>query len=85
MYCNISCCPGERIVASRQVMVTEDFSQYQHKVPDVMLWLGKGNHERGIVHPLHSDRFDIDEDALVYGTAIMAKLARDWLGDESGR
>ncbi len=76
---------GERLVASRPVMVTEDFSQYQQLVPGVMLWLGTGNRELGLVHPLHSDRFDIDEDALVFGAAVMAKLAWDWLEDGNGR
>jgi amidohydrolase len=73
---------GIGIAPSEPVTVTEDFSQFQQKVPGVMIWLGTGNPDKGITEPLHSDRFDIDEDALAYGAAALATLAFAWLEDE---
>jgi metal-dependent amidase/aminoacylase/carboxypeptidase family protein len=37
--------------------------------------LGTGNVERGITFPVHSDTFDIDEEALKVGAGLMAWLA----------
>lgn len=69
----------DNIVTPPPVMLTEDFSLFQRMTPGVLLWLGVGNRGKGIDQPLHSDRFDIDEEALVYGAAALAKLACDWL------
>lgn len=51
----------------------EDFSFYTDKVPSLFIVVGariEGDHRE-----LHSPRFDINEDALVYGSAIMAASA----------
>lgn len=70
-----------KLAASEPVMLTEDFALFQQKIPGVLLWLGVGNREKGLTHPLHSDRFDLDEDALAFGAAALAKLAFDYLDD----
>ena len=44
--------------------------------------LGVRNEERGIVHPVHSSRFDIDESALPIGVAALARIAADYLNGE---
>lgn len=82
-FCRQSLAGMVDIVDPTPVTVTEDFSQFQQQVPGVMLWLGAGNPDKGITHPLHSDCFDIDEDALAYGAATLAKLAFDWLRSDS--
>ncbi|NPB04790.1 MAG: amidohydrolase [Aquificae bacterium] len=56
----------------------EDFAYYLKKVPGAYFRLGIRNEEKGIVHPLHSAYFDVDEDALPLGTAFMAGLALGW-------
>ena len=53
----------------------EDFAYYSHHVPSCFYRLGTGNVARGIVHSVHTDRFDIDESALPVGAGMMAWLA----------
>jgi amidohydrolase len=77
-------CDAEIAIPS-PVMLTEDFSQFQQKTPGVLLWLGVGKRAEGISYPLHSDRFDIGEDALAYGAAALAKLAYDCLMSDDRR
>ncbi|NPA12660.1 MAG: amidohydrolase [Aquificae bacterium] len=57
----------------------EDFSEYLMKVPGTFIRLGVSNPEKGIKAPLHSPFFDIDEDALPIGSAVMSYLAYKWV------
>ncbi len=52
-------------------MLAEDFSCYQKEVPGLFLFLGTGTNI-----PLHSSRFDFDEDVLHTGVEIYLKLLR---------
>jgi len=52
----------------------EDFSYYLQHRPGAFYFLGSGNKKKGIIEPLHSARFDIDEDAIPIGAAIMAGM-----------
>lgn len=56
-------------------MTTEDFAWYSQKVPACFFRLGVRNEAMGIVHPVHTSLFDIDEEALKIGMATMAYLA----------
>jgi amidohydrolase len=53
-------------------MTGEDFALYLQEIPGCFLWLGTKNEAKGIVHPLHNSRFQIDEDVLCLGTAVLA-------------
>jgi amidohydrolase len=44
-----------------------------------MFRLGVRNESRGIVHGVHSSRFDLDEDALPVGAAALAHVAEDYV------
>ena len=57
----------------------EDFAFFSQHVPSLMLRLGVRNEARGIVHPVHSSRFDLDEEALPLGAATLARIAVDYL------
>ncbi|HWR39227.1 MAG TPA: amidohydrolase [Patescibacteria group bacterium] len=67
------------VLQTRPTMGVEDFSYFQQKAPGCFFRLGVGNKENGIIHPLHTQLFDIDEEALVIGAAMHAKLAIDFL------
>ena len=71
-----------RFVPNAPVTTTsEDFSEYQRRVPGVFFFLGvapKGA-DPSKVEPNHSPRFAIDEDALVTGVRALASLAVDYL------
>ena len=62
------------------VMATEDFSEYQRKVPGIFFHLGvtpKGKDPR-TAEPNHSPRFLVDESALVTGVRALANLVVDY-------
>ena len=56
-------------------MTAEDFAYYSHKVASTFYRLGTANKSKGIVHGLHTSRFNIDEQALKIGMGLMAYLA----------
>lgn len=53
----------------------EDFAWYSHEVPGCFYRLGTRNTAAGIVHGLHTPRFNIDESALALSTGLMAWMA----------
>jgi len=63
----------------RPSMGGEDFAFYLEKIPGVFIRLGTGNKEKGTTYPLHSSKFDIDEDALWVGTALYSAFAVSFL------
>ena len=56
-------------------MTAEDFAYYSHQVPSCFYRLGTRNEQKGIVHGLHTSRFNIDERSLKIGMGLMAYLA----------
>lgn len=57
----------------------EDFAYFLLQVPGTYMYLGSNNAAKGIVYPQHNAKFDVDEDVLWKGTAVMAQGAIDWL------
>lgn len=72
---------GENMVHWVEVpsMTGEDFSFFLEKVPGCYFWLGTGNPAKGIDGPLHSSKYQLDEDVLSLGTAVLAQIAIDFL------
>lgn len=66
---------AENVVELPIRMTGEDFAYYSHRVPACFYRLGVGNPAAGITSPVHTDTFDIDEDALQVGSGLMAWLA----------
>lgn len=56
-------------------MTAEDFSYYSQEIPAVFYRLGTGNQEKGIVSPIHTPTFDVDEKCLTIGAGVMAWIA----------
>jgi len=56
-------------------MTAEDFAYYSHQVPSCFYRLGTRNEQKGIVHGLHTSKFNIDEESLKIGMGLMAYLA----------
>ena len=63
------------------LLETEDFSYFSERVPGAYFQLGTRNVAKGVTHPLHSPKFDIDEAVLPLGAALLASIARDFLRD----
>ena len=53
-------------------MTAEDFAYYSHHLPACFYRLGTGNPEKGIISPIHTNTFDVDEDCLEIGAGLMA-------------
>ncbi len=72
--------PYNIIKIKKPNMGTEDMSLYLEKVPGAFFVLGTGNPEKGITYPHHNAKFDLDEEVLWIGPAILSKVALDYLG-----
>jgi amidohydrolase len=55
---------GPRLTSFKPQMGAEDFSAFSRRVPSCFLFLGVRNEARGIVHMIHTPRFDVDEACL---------------------
>jgi len=67
------------------VMGAEDFAYFLEQVPGTMFRLGVRNTKKGIIHPWHHPKFDLDEDALWIGAAILAGAVERWLEARTAR
>jgi len=65
----------ENVNTKMKTMGAEDFSDYLKQVPGAFVFIGAGNEEKGIVHPHHHPKFNIDEDALAIGAELMYRVA----------
>lgn len=65
----------ENVLETEMRMGAEDFGYYTQVIPGCFFRLGVRNEEKGIIHNVHTPRFDIDERAIEIGIGNMA-----WLG-----
>ena len=62
------------IIEGPPMMASEDFSHFAEKIPGFYFFLGVRNESRGIVHMVHSPKFDIDESCLAFGVNAFSTL-----------
>jgi hippurate hydrolase len=55
-------------------MGAEDFGYYSQQIPGCFFRLGVRNESAGIIHQVHTPRFNIDENAIEIGMGVMAYL-----------
>lgn len=65
----------EKVEETEMRMGAEDFGYYTQKIPGCFYRLGVRNEAKGIIHNVHTPKFDIDERAIETGMGMMA-----WLG-----
>ncbi len=71
---------GEDVLGEMEkVMGGEDFAYYMELIPGAMAFIGASNKAKGADYPLHTEKFNIDEDVLPMGTALYARFALDFL------
>jgi hippurate hydrolase len=56
-------------------MTADDFAFYSQCIPCCFFRLGTGNENKNTLHSVHTPYFDIDEDALITGSALLAWIA----------
>jgi len=66
----------EKVLPKESSMGTEDFSFFLAQAPGAMFRLGV---KKGEMRPGHNPHFDLDEEALPIGAAILAESARRYL------
>ena len=62
---------------------SEDMSYFLERVPGCYWSLGTKNVEKGKIYPHHSGKFDVDEDALIVGVEVAARVLEKYLGGVS--
>ena len=65
---------GDIVTAHPPQLGAEDFSAFSRRIPGCYLFLGIRNEARGITYPLHTPRFDVDEDCIGLGVAAMTEV-----------
>ncbi|EUJ30908.1 amidohydrolase [Listeria cornellensis] len=71
---------GDAVLYSdRPTMAGEDFSYYLQEAPGCFALVGSGNSEKDTEWAHHHGRFNVDEDALVYGAELYAQYAYTYL------
>ena len=69
-------------ILKEPMMGAEGFSYLLEQAPGAMFFLGVRNRSWETPRPTHSSSFDMDEEALPLGTAVMAELALRFLRSE---
>lgn len=64
----------ENVSETELRMGAEDFGFYTQVVPGCFFRLGVRNEAKGIIHQVHTPKFDIDETAIEIGVGMMAYL-----------
>jgi hippurate hydrolase len=64
----------ENVSETELRMGAEDFGYYTQKIPGCFFRLGVRNESNGVIHNVHTSRFNIDETAIEMGISIMACL-----------
>lgn len=69
----------QHILAPPPQMGAEDFALYQQRMPGLFFFLGVGNTAKKITAMIHTEYFDMDEDALPIGVRALAGVTLDYL------
>ena len=69
----------ENVLSGGRTMGSEDAAYFMQDVPGCYFFVGSANPERGLNAPHHNPRFDLDEDALVLGVAVVMHALAHYL------
>jgi amidohydrolase len=73
---------AERVTVDQFTMTAEDMSEFLCRVPGCFFFIGSANAEKGLNAPHHNPHFDIDEDVMPLGVAILASVTLRYLNGE---
>jgi amidohydrolase len=71
--------PDSPVVSQFATMGSEDMAYMMQDIPGCFIFIGSANSEKGLDAPHHHPRFDIDEEALPRGAALLAAAAAELL------
>ncbi|HTP08933.1 MAG TPA: amidohydrolase, partial [Anaerolineae bacterium] len=70
---------AEHVTTDQFTMTAEDMSEFLSRVPGCFFFIGSANAAKGLDAPHHNPRFDIDENVLPLGVAVLAETAMRYL------
>lgn len=65
------------------ISASEDFCFFLDRIPGALALLGARNETCGATHPQHSNRYTVDEDVLLSGALLYAKVALDFTSGQT--
>ncbi|WP_220125091.1 M20 metallopeptidase family protein [Terrilactibacillus laevilacticus] len=68
----------DNLVPWEKIMGSEDFSAYGEVVPSTFMLLGCRNEEKDCIYSQHSERYNVDEDALPIGVASFVQIVEEY-------
>jgi amidohydrolase len=71
--------PDSPVASQFATMGSEDMAYMMQDIPGCFIFIGSANSEKGLDAPHHHPRFDIDEEALPRGAALLAAAAAEFL------
>lgn len=71
--------PDCELATDYRTMGSEDMAFMMQEIPGCYFFIGSANAERELNYPHHHPKFDVDERALVHGSALMAAAATNFL------
>jgi len=73
---------AENVTADQFTMTAEDMSEFLNRVPGCFFFIGSANAEKGLNAAHHNPHFDIDEEVLPLGVAVLSEAALRYLNGE---
>lgn len=64
----------ENLHVIKPMTISEDFSYFQKEVPGLFFMLGSRNEKMGYTNPLHSNKFNFNEEILLIGIQMFENL-----------
>jgi len=69
----------DRITSECRTLGGEDFAFFLEEVPGCFVFVGSSNEEKGLTHPHHSARFNIDEKVIPIAVEVMKETVLNYL------
>jgi len=69
--------PDSSLSIDEKTMGSEDMAFFMQDVPGCFIFVGSANSDKGLDYSHHHPKFDIDEDSLPLGAALLAAAAVD--------
>lgn len=64
----------DELILLKPMMISEDFSYYQQKIPGIFFMLGSRNEKLNLTYPLHNSKFNFNENILMHGVKTYIKI-----------
>ncbi len=74
---------AENVTADQFTMTAEDMSEFLKRVPGCFFFIGSANAEKGLNAAHHNPHFDIDEDVLPLGVAVLSEAVMRYAGSKT--